>query len=165
MTIQPHTIFDSNAVNYISDWKVIDDVVMGGRSSGTVHLNNEGNVSFEGHVSLENNGGFSTLKYRFNDVVTKPYSKIVLNIKGDGKRYQFRLKKEVSDNHSYVSYFKTSEDWEVIDFPLVDMYPTFRGRKLDIPNYDGNSIQEVAFLIGNKKAENFKLEIGSIVLK
>ncbi|MGS0527822.1 CIA30 family protein [Zobellia nedashkovskayae] len=52
-----------------------------------------------------------------------------------------------------------------MDFPLVDMYPTFRGRKLDIPNYDGNSIQEVAFLIGNKKAENFKLEIGSIVLK
>ena len=165
MTTQSHTIFDFNAANDISSWKVIDDVVMGGRSSGTVQLNNEGNIVFGGHVSLENNGGFSTLKYRFNDIVTKPYSKILLNVKGDGKKYQFRLKKKVKNDHSYVSYFMTSDDWEVIEFPLVDMYPTFRGRKLDIPNYEGNSIQEVAFLIGNKKAENFKLEIGSIVLK
>lgn len=165
MTTQPYIIFDFNAVNDINDWNVIDDVVMGGKSCGTVHLNNEGNVIFEGHVSLDNNGGFSTLKHRFNDIVTKPYSKIVLNVKGDGKKYQFRLKKNVSDNHSYVSYFNTSEDWEVIELLLADLYPTFRGRKLDIPNYDGNSIQEVAFLIGNKKAEDFKLEIGTIILK
>ena len=45
------------------------------------------------------------------------------------------------------------------------MYPTFRGKKLDISNYNVDNIEEIAFLIANKKAEDFKLEIDSIVLK
>jgi len=44
------------------------------------------------------------------------------------------------------------------------MHPAFRGTNLDIPNYDRESIEEIAFLISNKKAENFKLEIASIIL-
>ena len=44
------------------------------------------------------------------------------------------------------------------------MYPAFRGRKLNKSNYDDEGIEEIAFLIGNKKAEAFKLEIDSIVL-
>lgn len=45
------------------------------------------------------------------------------------------------------------------------MYPTFRGRKLDSPNYSADGIEEIAFLIGNKRAESFKLEIDAISLK
>ena len=45
------------------------------------------------------------------------------------------------------------------------MYPTFRGKKLDMPNYDADGIEEIGFLIANKKAEHFKLEIDSILLK
>jgi hypothetical protein len=42
------------------------------------------------------------------------------------------------------------------------MYPAFRGRKLSISNFDQDQIEELAFLIGNKKAQEFKLEIKSI---
>ena len=45
------------------------------------------------------------------------------------------------------------------------MYPAFRGRTLDIGNYDSDSIEEIAFLIGNKKAEDFILQIDSITLQ
>ena len=45
------------------------------------------------------------------------------------------------------------------------MIPTYRGRSLNIPNFSANEIQEVRFLIGNKRAENFRLEIDKIVLK
>ena len=38
------------------------------------------------------------------------------------------------------------------------MYPSFRGRKLNKSNYSESEIQEIAFLIGNKKEENFKNE-------
>ena len=47
---------------------------------------------------------------------------------------------------------------------MSDMYPAFRGRRLNMNNLQPNAIQEIAFLIGNKKAETFRLEIDSISL-
>ena len=44
------------------------------------------------------------------------------------------------------------------------MFPSFRGRILDIPNYPAELISEITFLIGNKKAESFKLQIAKIEL-
>jgi hypothetical protein len=44
------------------------------------------------------------------------------------------------------------------------MYPRFRGYRLDIPNYQGESLTEIAFLIGNKVRETFQLEIDYINL-
>jgi hypothetical protein len=45
------------------------------------------------------------------------------------------------------------------------MYPSFRGRRLNQPNFTGDVIEEITFLIGNKKNENFILLLGTIVLK
>jgi len=45
------------------------------------------------------------------------------------------------------------------------MYPAFRGNTLDIPNFPAENLEEIAFLIGNKKAENFALMIDSISLE
>ncbi|WP_111881592.1 CIA30 family protein [Aequorivita sp. CIP111184] len=163
--MQTTTIFDFNKTIKTNDWNVVDDVVMGGKSSGTFYVNKEGNGVFEGRVSLENNGGFSSLRYRFNKITTKQYAKIVLRIKGDGKAYQFRIKNKSSNYYSYIAYFDTTKNWETIELNLSDMYPTFRGQKVNMPNYDNESIEEIAFLIGNKMAEDFKLEIDSIVLK
>jgi hypothetical protein len=45
------------------------------------------------------------------------------------------------------------------------MYPSFRGQKLELPNYPGQSMEEIAFLIANKTAETFALEIDRIELE
>ena len=44
------------------------------------------------------------------------------------------------------------------------MYPSFRGRKLNKENFNKTSIEEIGFLIGNKKQEKFNLEIDKIEL-
>jgi hypothetical protein len=44
------------------------------------------------------------------------------------------------------------------------MYPQFRGRKLRMPNFNEPQLEEIGFLIANKKNEQFKLEIASIEL-
>ena len=163
--MQTASIFEFNKKADISNWSVVDDVVMGGRSSGNFYLNNEGHGIFEGQVSLENNGGFSSVRYDFEKMSTKDFSKVIIKVKGDRKSYQFRVKSKSSDYYSYITSFKTSKDWETIELKLTDMVPAFRGRNLDMPNYDKESIEEVAFLIGNNKAQTFKLEIESIVLK
>ena len=164
-SIYGQVIFDFNQNSKVEDWVIIDDVVMGGKSSGTFSLNAEGFGVFEGAVSLENNGGFSSVRYRFPRMQIKESTKIFIRLKGDGKEYQFRIKSNSNDYYSYTAPFATTEDWQEIEIPLNDMYPSFRGRRLNQPNFSSDFIEEVAFLIGNKKKERFKLVLDKIVLK
>lgn len=163
--MQPYILFDFAKNNNKANWSIVDDVVMGGKSSGCFYVNTDGHGVFEGKVSLENNGGFSSLRYRFKKLSTKPYSKVLLRIKGDGKKYQFRIKAKSSDYYSYIHSFDSSGDWESVEIALNDMYPAFRGRKLEIPNYSSTCIEEIAFLIGNKTPEDFKLIIDKLTLE
>ena len=159
------SLFNFNNQSDISNWNIVDDVVMGGRSNGTFSLSNEGKGVFKGKVSLENNGGFSMVQYNFDTKKVDGTTKVSIRLKGDGKSYQFRIKTNNSDDYSYVAPFQTSGDWETIEIPFNSMYPAFRGRKLNAENYPGKQMEMIAFLIGNKKAESFQLEIESIELK
>mgnify|MGYP006077590531 FL=1 len=158
-------IFDFNKKSNVEDWVIVDDGVMGGRSKGNFKLSKDGFGVFEGKISLENNGGFSSLRYKFPKIETKEYSKVVLKLKGDSKQYQFRVKTNSGDYYSYITTFSTSGKWQEIEIPLKDMYPSYRGRKLDQPNFSGDYIEEIMFLIGNKKEENFKLLLDNLELK
>ena len=155
-------IFDFDKSADIQNWRIVDDAVMGGMSSSTFKLSPDGNGVFEGTVSLENNGGFSMVRYQFDKMKVSKDDKIVIKLKGDGKKYELRIKDNSSNYYSYISSFTTSGDWQEIEIPLKDMYPSFRGRKLGSPNFSKNYIEDIAFLIGNKKPEKFKLLIDKI---
>ena len=158
-------IFDFSNDCDLSNWYIVDDGVMGGRSAGNLQINGEGHGVFYGDVSLENNGGFSSIRYRFiqSDISNFNFCKITL--KGDGKKYQFRAKSDKYDRYSYIFHFETSGEWETIKIPLSEMYPAFRGRKLNMPNYPSDMIEELSLMISNKKAESFKLQIDKIILE
>lgn len=158
-------LFDFNKDCDLNNWYIMDDVVMGGRSEGNFSINKEGNGVFSGTVSLENNGGFSSLRYAFSakDIQGQQYCKI--RLKGAKKRYQFRVKSSSQDRHAYIHYFETSGDWETISIPLAEMYPSFRGRRLDMDNFPIEQLAEISFLVGNKKAESFELELDWIRLE
>ena len=152
-------LFNFSAESDLSNWRIVNDVVMGGRSDSDFRVNAEGHALFSGAVSLENNGGFSMVRYWFEARSVVAYRKMILRVRGDGKRYQFRVKSNSAERHAYIQHFQTSGDWEQIEFVLADLQPTFRGRALSIPNYPGELMAEIAILIGNKKAEAFQLEI------
>ena len=159
------TIIDFNKNSNLFGWRVVDDVVMGGQSNGEFAINSEGHAVFSGTVSTANNGGFSSLRHRFEKLDVSRFQKIKILLKGDGKKYQFRVKPDKFNQHSYISYFQTKTEWETIEIRLSDLAPSFRGRKLDMDNYTGNELEELGFLIGNKKDEQFELIIDSIILE
>lgn len=158
-------LFDFTATDDWSAWEVENDVVMGGNSFSRLEVSEAGYAVFSGRVSLENNGGFASLQYHFPTKSIDGYNKALLYLKGDGKNYQFRMKSNLSERASYIYTFKTSGEWETVEIPLKEMEPMFRGRKLQIPNFPAEKIQEIRFLIGNKKAEEFRLEINKIELE
>jgi NADH dehydrogenase [ubiquinone] 1 alpha subcomplex assembly factor 1 len=162
---QSQSIFNFTKTANISQWSVVNDGVMGGLSQGSFSLTSEGYGLFKGAVSLDNNGGFTSVRYRFTPLTTNKDSKIKLRLKGDGKEYQFRIKDNSRQYYSYITTFSTSGDWQDIEIPLGEMEPSFRGRKLNIPNFSENQIEEIVFLIANKKEERFELLLDSVVLE
>lgn len=158
-------LFKGSDTNTLTNWYVVDDGVMGGVSEGKLQFNGKGNILYTGVVRLENNGGFSSLRHRFATKKTSSYTFVILKIKGDGKPYQFRIKSEASQRFSYIQHFDTSGAWETIKIRLDSFYPSFRGTTLDKPNYPVLSMEEIAILIGNKRKEEFSLEIEEIYLE
>lgn len=159
------TIFNFKTTTNITNWKTINDVVMGGKSNSSFNLNNTGFSVFSGKVSLENNGGFSMVQYNFDAKSVSTFSTVCIKVKGDGKTYLFRTKSNTDDKHSYVASFSAKKEWHTIEIPFKTMYPAFRGKLLKLPSYPGEQMTQIAFLIGNKIEESFKLEIESITLK
>lgn len=158
-------IFDFGSSTDWSVWEIENDVVMGGKSKSKISRSESGHAVFTGEVSLDNNGGFASMQYHFNPKDISGYEKAIIRVKGDGKEYQFRIKANLNERASFIKTFKTSGEWQTIEIPLNKMEPTFRGNKLNQPNFNAKQIQEVRFMIGNGKAESFRLEIDKIELQ
>ncbi|NKI32677.1 CIA30 family protein [Croceivirga thetidis] len=155
-------VFDSQNNPKADNWYVVDDVVMGGRSNGHFELTPEGHAKFFGEVSLENNGGFSSVRYAIPETKVSLEATLKIRLKGDGNRYQLRIKDQESTYHNYITYFETSGDWQTLQFKVKDLYPTFRGRRLNLPNFNHQTIGALGFLIGNKIPQQFQLTIAKI---
>jgi len=158
-------LFDFNSSCNLDRWQIVNDGVMGGLSKGSIALTDEGHALFSGQVSLENYGGFTSVRYRCNSMDVRKFNTCNLRVKGDKKSYQFRVKSDGYDRHSYIYSFETSGEWEDITIPLDQMIPSFRGRQLDMPSFPGEQIEEVTLLIGNKRKESFSLLIDRITLE
>ncbi len=163
--MQTTIIFDFAKNTGLTQWAVIDDVVMGGRSGSNLNVNADGHGVFQGSVSLENKGGFSSIRYNRKQMNVEEFNYFVVRVKGDGKNYRFRVKTNAEDYYSYECIFSTKTDWQTIEIPFNQMLPVYRGREVNKPNYPGKLFEELSFLIGNKKPEDFKLEIDSIAVR
>ncbi|MEM0994680.1 MAG: CIA30 family protein, partial [Bacteroidota bacterium] len=127
-------------------WSVQDDVVMGGRSDSQLDMIADNYARFAGRVSLENNGGFCSMRQVVSAepyVISSASSAFVLTVKGDGEDYRFRVRTP-NGQHSYGYTFSTQAgEWETITIPFDEMSADYRGRKVNVPNYAGEAVVEL----------------------
>ena len=101
-------VFDFQKSDTLNDWRTVNDGVMGGLSLGEFVIGDSNTAVFQGTVSLENNGGFSSTRTSPRLFNVAGFDGMLLRLKGDGKRYQFRLR--VDDRFDGIAYrypFKT----------------------------------------------------------
>ena len=108
------TIADFKNQQDISNWFVVNDGVMGGYSNGSISLSDDGYGLYQGYVTTRNNGGFSSIRYRFKPKQISKYTHVSLRVRGDGKIYQFRIKNQYSEKikhlqSNYIIYNSTQE--------------------------------------------------------
>lgn len=144
------------------EWQIINDGVMGGMSEGRFRINSDQTADFWGTVSLENNGGFASVRALLNEPTTGNFGKIALRVRGDGKRYSFRIRTDANfDGVAYACNFTTKKDeWTEHKFSPSDFIPTFRGRILqNVTPLNETQIRQIGFLISEKQDGNFSLKL------
>jgi monofunctional biosynthetic peptidoglycan transglycosylase len=156
------TLLDFTHTDEDSNWIAVNDVVMGGVSSSSLAIADDSTAVFSGTVSLENYGGFASVRTHPRDFGLGGYTGIRIRVRGDGKRYQFRLRAgEELDGIAYRMDFETEPDaWLEIDLPFDRFVATFRGRVLkDIGSPEPDKIRQIGFLIADKQVGDFSLQI------
>jgi monofunctional biosynthetic peptidoglycan transglycosylase len=145
-------------------WRRVDDVVMGGRSSSGMVV--EGGVGvFRGVVSLEGGGGFASVRSAPEPHDLSAFDGLVVRVRGDGKRYRFRLRTSRSfDGVSFQAPLEPGAGaWQEVATPFSAFEPVFRGRRvLEHPPLDPGQVQTFGLLIADRQAGPFRLEVAWI---
>ncbi|MGI9495888.1 MAG: CIA30 family protein [Mariniblastus sp.] len=160
-------LFDFDKPDAVRTWRPVNDGVMGGRSSGKVKINQYKNLEFYGNLSLENNGGFASVRARDEGLAMKPGDTVVLRVRGDGRTYNFNVYTQRNmGGYSYRQSFATVDgEWIDVEFPVDKFVATWRGRNYRNQAFDPASVAGLGILLGDKKPGAFKLEVESISLK
>lgn len=143
-------------------WRAINDGVMGGVSLGEIVAIDNG-LRFQGALSLENNGGFASVRRPFHGRLEN-VGVVRLLVKGDGRPYQFRVR--LDDNYDGISWrhvFDTDGSWQTIELLFDDFEPVIRGRIISgIDSLDVSDVRQLGFLIADGKAGAFGLDVAAI---
>lgn len=146
----------------VADWGPIDDVVMGGVSHSRLRHDPAGHAVFEGIVSLDNNGGFASVRCRPADLGAPGAAGWILEVRGDGRRYKFNLRTDDAFdgvNHQAV-FDPPAGAWTTIRLPLAAFRATFRGRPVsDVPPLDPARVRQMGLMIADRQAGPFALAI------
>ena len=112
--VEAKIIYDFSNVEDLDGWYVVDDGVMGGRSKGKLKVENGDTGVFSGKISLENYGGFSSIRYYTGELNVKKNKYVTVILSGDNKYYQLRIRSSRNDRHVYTKKFFAKDGWQEI---------------------------------------------------
>jgi len=145
-------------------WTTVNDDVMGGVSKGGFRRTDEGKLLFKGDLSLENNGGFSSIRSKSEPIELSGTKALVVRAKGDGRTYWVELR--VTDQMRASSYRAdlptTDGEWKDIVIPIEDFQLQAFGRTISTKPIDLEEVESVGFTLADKKAGKFQMEVESI---
>ncbi|MFT5641327.1 MAG: NADH dehydrogenase [ubiquinone] 1 alpha subcomplex assembly factor 1 [Cyclobacteriaceae bacterium] len=157
-------IIDFSLPKEANKWVVVNDGVMGGLSKGKLTLTKQG-VKFYGTVSLENNGGFTSLRSPYSRLDLSQFQKFSIKYKSEGVLHAFQLEHHdrfYLPNHKLP--LKNSEEWTIIEYDLRDLDQYQMGRKTNQKMSDEALSKNIrlGFITSEKRAGSFTLEIAEI---
>jgi len=141
------------------DCWIVNDGVMGGISQSTLRQDTQG-MYFEGLVSLENNGGFASM--RSSAQFPAGTQALELLAKGDGKQYKLILRTALEPRVTYVADFIAEPGWKTYQFNLNQFKSTFRGQAISAPTLSFADVIEFGILISNNQAGRFAIQLKTL---
>jgi monofunctional biosynthetic peptidoglycan transglycosylase len=155
-------LFDFTEADAAKQWQTVNDGVMGGVSEGKFKITDAKTMEFFGTLSLANNGGFASVRSKTKKLGLEKGDTLVAKVRGDGREYMLNLypnKQRVA--YSYRATVQTKKDeWIEVNVPLDKFEATSFGRVVqDADTVKPEEINALGFMLGDKKAGPFKMEI------
>jgi monofunctional biosynthetic peptidoglycan transglycosylase len=166
--IMATTLLDFDDAAEAAAWYAVDDVVMGGVSRSGFDLPEPGIARFSGRVSLENGGGFASVRTPPRDWDTAGATAFVLRVRGDGRSYKLTVRNgDGFDGVQYQARFAPpAGEWTEVRLPVASLVPTFRGRALaGVPPLDPAGVRALGFMVSDRQAGPFELLIDRIAVE
>jgi hypothetical protein len=158
-------ILDFSDVGAVSGWQAIDDRIMGGCSLSRPEYVDQVGLRFTGTVSLENNGGFASIRSPAGHWDLGAYLGLKVRLRGDGKTYKLSLRTDrFFDGVSYQTSFATCQDcWQEIFLPFDVFLPTHHGIRLTtVAPLDRHNITSFGLFVADRQEGAFLLEVAWI---
>jgi monofunctional biosynthetic peptidoglycan transglycosylase len=143
-------------------WQAVNDGVMGGVSEGRFKITADKTMEFSGRLSLENNGGFASVRTKLTNFDIHGGDTLVVRVKGDGREYVLNIyTRSRRMAFSYRAPLPTTRDeWTEVSVPLDEFIPTSFGNRVQgMGPVEPDQINSLGFMLSDKKPGPFKLEV------
>lgn len=142
-------------------WSSVDDNVMGGVSSSQGQILEDGTQLFSGEMSLENNGGFSSIRSPWAPIDLSGKDGLLVRVLGDGQVYRLRVRTTATGREiAFNSFFETKAgEWVTVYLPFEAMIPTYRGFQVGDGPLDSSTIASFGFMLSDKQPGEFSLQV------
>lgn len=155
---------DFTSVQSGPDWYVVNDNVMGGRSEGGFRVE-QGELYFAGRTNTDG-GGFSSIRTKPVEFDLTEYDGIRVRVKGDGRRYTWRLTTDARWRGQEIGYWAEFDPgegaWSTVDIPFSRFVPRYRGTRLDGPELDPARITGMGLMIYDNLDGPFELRLARV---
>jgi NADH dehydrogenase [ubiquinone] 1 alpha subcomplex assembly factor 1 len=158
-------LFDFSEQDAADAFGVVNDSVMGGVSESAVLRTEQGELVFGGNVSLENNGGFASMRSVDRTRDLSAFEGLLVRVKGDGQMYSFSVRTDlrIPAGAYYFDFDTRANEWQTIFMPFDAFKPRSFGRELPAaPALNRNEIRSVGVIISDKQAGRFALTVDRI---
>ena len=161
----PTALFDFADAASATGWATQNDTVMGGVSQSTSTWEN-GQLVFQGTLSLENNGGFTSLVSPIDNELgqrSAGASAIVIDALGDGKTYVLQLRG--ADQTRFIQRFATvagTQQKYVLPIDKFEAVTSFLEPVANAAPIELANIRQLALYLLDKQAGDFELAVTSI---
>lgn len=153
------TLDDFKSTQEAGTWMSVNDGVMGGLSKGEPTVTKKSKLVFSGKISLENNGGFSSIRTSGKTMNLSAYDGIEIKVKGDGRMYYLTTR---SNGRRMLAFWSPIQppkgEWSVIRIPFNTFYATYMGKKIPLMKLNTQNVTSVGFMLYDKKAGDFTIE-------
>ncbi|MFO8007913.1 MAG: CIA30 family protein [Candidatus Brocadiia bacterium] len=156
------TLIEFEGPDAVRGWQIVNDTVMGGVSESRLEPTDSGTAVFTGSVSLENYGGFASVRSPAGRRDLSDFEGLVVRVRGDGKTYKLGVRTDARfDGVVWQASFGTQADaWQQVRVPFGEFVPTYRGRVLEGRGpLDRSAVMSFSFQISDKQEGPFALEI------
>jgi len=156
------TLFNFDGEKASEGWRAVNDSVMGGVSKGGAKFPGNGSMLFAGVLSLENRGGFSSVRTNSKPMDLSAYDGLAARVRGNGRTYWMTVSTNIRiPAGSFRTVFRTEPGkWMTVRAPFSGFRATSFGRELpSVIKVNPAKVQSIGFLIADKKAGPFSLEV------